>query len=138
MIISYNFTFQGVWRQYDGTLINWTPWWQGLVYINGGDPKTRSSKYKCKANSKLSFFQLILMGGKERAVQHLYWILALRRVNGLMQRVQPAGATSVKEDYRKSVPRKWQISFQLHLFEPLSQKFFYHLCKCQVPVESGK
>ena len=73
---------------------------------------------------KTKFFQLILMGGKERTVQHLYWILALRRVNGLMQRVQQAGATSVKEDYRKSVPRKWQISFQLHLFEPLC-----HMCQ---------
>jgi len=29
---------EGVWRQYDGTLIDWTPWWQGLVYINGVDP----------------------------------------------------------------------------------------------------
>ena len=64
MIILYNFTFQGVWRQYDGTLIDWTPWWQGLVYINGGDPKTRSSKYKCKANSKLSFFSVDPNGGE--------------------------------------------------------------------------
>ena len=70
---------------------------------------------------KTKIFQLILMGGKERTVQHLYWILALRRVNGLIHRVQPAGATSVKGDYRKSVLRKWQILFQLHLFGPLSQ-----------------
>ena len=70
---------------------------------------------------KTKILQLILMAGKERTVQHLYWILALRRVNGLMQRVQPAIATSVKEDYRKNILRKWKILFQLHLFGLLSQ-----------------
>ena len=49
---------------------------------------------------KTKIFQLILMGGKERTVQHLKRKLAGLRVNGLMQRVQPAIAISANEDYR--------------------------------------
>ena len=54
--LSYDFlTKSGVWRQYDGKLIDWSKWWRVLPNDpNGGDPKTKaigSSNVMCVQRS---------------------------------------------------------------------------------------